>query len=244
MNRVYNNNMSTISVNVSFAFEGDTLFFKDLSCDFTTDAIMFIMGRNGIGKSTFLRILQGELYDGEYIQGSIKLNEVIYNLADKNTQLLLKTTSRLVHQNYNTMLATDFSVANNLSVAQLPYYPSLTALSTTFKYADMLQEVGITPNNQVAALSGGQRQILAIVMALQKPITLLLLDEPTAALDEKNAQMVMNFLTKLTQLHQITIICITHDKELIHTYAQHYFYEIVKNSNGERFMEKRLKNNE
>ncbi len=239
MNLVYKDTMPTISVHISFAFEPNTLFFSNVQCSFTAGSLTFIVGKNGIGKSTFFRILQGKIYQGERVSGSIIIDNVTYDFADKNTHNLLANKVRLVAQNYSTMLASDFSVAVNLGVAQLFCYPSVISLPTSFKYLDMLEEVGITLDKQAAELSGGQKQILAIIMALQKPIKFLLLDEPTAALDEKNTQLVMNFLTKLTQAHNITIICITHDKEVTHAFAQNFFYEIVKNNQGERYIEKR-----
>ena len=238
MNLVYKD---SIHVEISFSFNHSALFFNDLKCDFPENSLTFIIGRNGIGKSTLLRILQGKIHKGEMIQGTIISDGITYNFDDKNTKALLANLTRLVLQNYSNMLALDFSVATNLGAAQLSYYPHLNALPASFKYADMLQEIGITLDKYVSQLSGGQRQILAIVMALQKPIKLLLLDEPTAALDEANARMVMDFLTKLARLYKIIIVCISHDRELIRIYGQNLYYEIVKNNKNERYIEKRQK---
>lgn len=236
----YKNQKHTVALQFSFSFERKHFFFKDAHYECDDHRINFVMGRNGIGKSTFLRILQGKLQANEQVRGTIVFDGRSYDLADKKTQELLRQVSRSVSQNYNTMVALDFSVAQNIGAAQLAMYPDLQPLPAEFKYGDMLRDVGIKFDMPVGQLSGGQRQILAIIMALQKPIQLLLLDEPTAALDETNAQTVMDFLGKLAQLHQITMVCITHDQELIHTYARHQYCEIVKNSAQERHIEKRV----
>ena len=198
------------------------------------------MGPNGIGKSTFLRILQGKINKDEFIKGFIKINENIFDFTNKQTLEFLKNNSRLVAQNYNDMLALDFTVNHNLQAAQFLNYPSFGLLPNSIKYADMLSDIGIKLNTIVNQLSGGQRQVLAIVMALQKHVEILFLDEPTAALDDVNSKMVMSFLNNLIKSCDITIICISHDKELIRNHANESIYEIVKNKDNERSIEKIL----
>ena len=76
-------------------------------------------------------------------------------------------------------------------------------------------------------------------MSLQKPTRVLLLDEPTAALDDKNAKMVMGFLETLLQSTDLTILIICHDKELVEKYAHDYYFEIkVHEKNNHRTIEK------
>ena len=62
--------------------------------------------------------------------------------------------------------------------------------------------------------SGGQRQILSLMMVLQREFDVLLLDEPTATLDEQNARMVFDFLHTLAEA-QITLLVVCHDPELL-----------------------------
>ena len=85
---------------------------------------------------------------------------------------------------------------------------------------DFLKEFNIPLNVPVENLSGGQRQILSILMCLQKPTSILLLDEPTAALDTKNAQLVMSLLKTLQQEKNMLILMICHDPELLE-YSEH-----------------------
>lgn len=83
----------------------------------------------------------------------------------------------------------------------------------------------------VHLLSGGQRQILALLMVLQTPIDYLLLDEPTATLDEENAEMVFEFLQGLTQ-EGLTIFVVCHDKDLVERFLTGQSLHIAKTQLG------------
>jgi ABC-type uncharacterized transport system ATPase component len=63
----------------------------------------------------------------------------------------------------------------------------------------------------MAALSGGQRQIVAFIMIVHKPPKILLLDEPTAALDPASSTTLLSFAKNYARQHQIPILLITHD---------------------------------
>lgn len=62
--------------------------------------------------------------------------------------------------------------------------------------------------------------MLAMLMIAQKPLDLLLLDEPTAALDSKNAHFLMKGIEKLICNTGISVICVSHDQEIVAQYAQ------------------------
>lgn len=141
---------------------------------------------------------------------------------------------KTVAQDVTTMIVNPMTVEENLKLANLPTYPRCKPLSSTINTKTIMHEAHINQLMSVQQLSGGQKQILAITMALQKPTQILLLDEPTAALDEKNTHMVIQFLNTLAQTMDIIIIVITHDKELTQTYAHNRSIIIKKDINETR----------
>ena len=135
------------------------------------------------------------------------------------------------------MLANNFNFIENLQLAQLPEFPHLGSLPKRKPIPPFISHFGIDYTTEVANLSGGQRQILTILMTLQKPLSILLLDEPTAALDDKNADMVVNFLQELLYNDpELTVFIICHDKEIVDKYAGNSFYEIEIQENDSRIV--------
>ena len=209
--------------NLSFHFnqEAEKHFFTDLNVSFEPNGLHFIRGKNGAGKSTLFRIIRGQVFGDEYINGSIEVNNKTYSLSHKERRVLLGNTIRMVAQKFDQMLADQFTFTQNLQLAAMPHYPLLKRFSSDYNIPELIARFGINFDVPVGMLSGGQRQILAILMALQKPTSVLLLDEPTAALDDKNGSMVMAFLNELLRSNKdLTVLIICHDIELVKEYAR------------------------
>jgi len=219
-----------------FRFAKDKpFFFKDLSIVFDSKTINFVRGKNGAGKSTLFRLLQGNITQQEQVAGSIQISDTSYQLETHDHI----DGVRLVHQKFDSMLADQFSFDDNMRFAGIARYPKLASLPDCAPLPDFLQRFGIDHTKPVKLLSGGQRQILAILMVLQKPTKVLLLDEPTAALDEQNTNMVMEFLAELVRTTDVIIIMICHDKELVLRYARDGYCELrVDQDTGLRSIEK------
>ncbi len=225
---------------LTFKFHNQSnYFFHNISLRFEANQLHFIQGKNGSGKSTFFRILQGKIYDNERLEGTLYVNNQKYAIS--NSQFNNKKLTqyiKMVQQKFDTMIADQFTFEQNLQLAQLATYPGLKTLPTNNPFEHILKQFAIDKKKPAHLLSGGQRQILTILMVLQKPTHILLLDEPTAALDEKNAQIVLQFLTFLSQSMGLTILIISHDKELIKTYAQSKYIEIQEHEHGIRTIQK------
>lgn len=212
-------------------------FFNDLNATFEQGKLHFIRGVNGAGKSTLFRLIQGILDQDEIATGTIFIGDKEYALHRNHHYKNRSDDIKIVHQKFDLMLADHLSFSQNLQLANMPRYPRLQGLPSHQLLPNFVQRFGIDMTKPVYLLSGGQRQILSILMALQKPISVLLLDEPTAALDTKNSQMVMAFLHHLLQSTKLTILAICHDKELVSTYAQDGYFEF---SIDDRTMERSL----
>ena len=224
---------------LSFKFDKNAqYFFNDLSIDFAAGKINFIQGKNGVGKSTLFNILQGNIPASSLISGEFELGKQIVSAQQNAIDSNMSYQVKMVQQQFDKMLALNFTFDQNLQIAQLNQYPGLGQLPKVHSVPHIINNFSINRNIPIQLLSGGQRQILSILMVLQKPTKLLLLDEPTAALDEKNADMVMQFLQELIKETDITILVISHDTELVKKYAQGNYYQIVETNNGMRTIEK------
>lgn len=206
--------------NLTFAFESNNNdFFKDIAVSFDEGKVHFIEGDNGVGKSTFFTILRGMTSKTSKLEVSISLQDVLYRAEKNQLPTAFLDRVHMVRQQYDTMLAHKFSVIENLQLANLQRYPSLKALPEAIML-DVLHKMSIDIHRPVYLLSGGQRQLLAILMVLQKPTNVLLLDEPTATLDSQNAQLIMNILHQLAEQLHITMLIICHDKQLVAQYGK------------------------
>lgn len=203
--------------NLSFSFSAKhPPLFEGITFRAHTPSLTFIQGRNGIGKSLLLRIIAGEIHPGERATGSITLHDTRYNLRD-NTHMAhtYRQNVRMVPQKFDLMIADQFSFNENLELARLSAYPGIRKHKGELVIPPAIKNLAIDMHKPAHLLSGGQRQILAITMTLQRQTHVLLLDEPTAALDSQNSRMVIQFLHELTHTTDLIALIITHDHELI-----------------------------
>lgn len=213
--------------NLTFSFNKRAFtFFNNLSLTFSAKSMHFVKGRNGVGKSTLFRLLRAKVGVSEVIKGTVCLNDVCYDLPEMQKEGCYINEIKMVQQKFDQMLADQLTFTENLKLANLPHLPTLSPIPMHEKIPDLISRFNISMETPVFRLSGGQRQILAILMSLQKPTKVLLLDEPTAALDDKNTSMVMQFLGELIESTGLTIIVICHDKEVIEKYAGQGRFEI------------------
>jgi len=212
--------------NVGFSFNKSSKpFFDNFTINFVQGQINFICGKNGIGKSTLLKVLSGQTDSFCHLNGLLKIDDQEYSL--KLSDKILEHVA-MVSQNFNSMLVDNYSFYENLQFALMPKYPSLYNLSDVQPLPAFVDKYKIVYDMPISLLSGGQRQILSILMTLQKSPRILLLDEPTAALDEENAMIVMDFLKNLAMQENITIIAIVHHQDLVQKYANTSYFELYQ----------------
>jgi ABC-type lipoprotein export system ATPase subunit len=199
--------------NLSFKFSNEKEYlFKNFSATFKRNTIHYIIGENGSGKSTFLNLLN---------------KPKMITHSGKQT----KINTSIVSQDYKSMLVLPFTAQENLTFSRMKTHPGMNKMVGENE-KDILEETSIFPMNiPVENLSGGQKQILAISMKLQKNTDVLLLDEPTAALDEKNAKFVFSFLKNLVKEKNVTIFVICHKKKYIQNFRYSTCIEIKKENN-------------
>ncbi len=185
---------------------GKHQLFQNFNLTIQSGEFVLLKGKSGCGKSTLLNMIgllekmdQGEytLFDQENIQPNTK-----------ESKLLLRNKISFIFQNF--ALIDDDTVENNLLIAL--EYTSLSKQEKQTKIEEVLKQVQLEGMNKqkIYTLSGGQQQRVALARCLLKPSELVLADEPTAALDQENKQIVLDLLCTLQKLGK-TVIVASHD---------------------------------
>ena len=202
--------------NVKVVFNENTSMEKvalnDVSVHIQKGDFVTILGGNGAGKSTFFNTITGSL---EVSQGNILLDG--QDITSQKEHVRSKHMGRLF-QNPEHGTASHLSVEENLALA---YSRSRGLFSKAvrkdevdlFKKKLSILDMGLEERLKVpiGLLSGGQRQAVALMMAVLNPPKLLLLDEHTAALDPKSAKKILSITDQLIADHKITALMITHN---------------------------------
>jgi len=172
-----------------------------------------IIGSNGAGKSTLLNVIAGvyEVDEGEiWIDGENVTNQPEYRRA----HLIGR-----VFQDPMIGTAASMTIEENLAMAmkrakRLRLVPGVTAKDRA-RFRELLAVLGLGLENRlqepVGLLSGGQRQALTLLMATISNPKLLLLDEHTAALDPKTAEMICQLTKRIVENRELTVLMVTHD---------------------------------
>lgn len=200
--------------NISVYIDGKEIL-KNITCTITQGDFIVIVGPNGAGKSTFFDMISGKRIAE---QGTILFDGI--DITNLNEQQRAPYISRLF-QNPQMNGVASMTVAQNLALSN--YKGSTVSLANGMAKFPMhiledLKHLNLGSRKiletPMKSLSGGQRQLLAFIMAIAKPPKLFLLDEPTAALDPASATKLLQFAIKWINEHKMTTLLITHDPEL------------------------------
>jgi putative ABC transport system ATP-binding protein len=195
---------------------------------------LVIIGANGSGKSTLLNCLAGSVLP---TSGKIKIDET--NVTRLPEYKRSKWIAR-VFQSPLSGTAPDLTILENFRLAALRTGSKTLSIGINESFKSLVREkiallnMGLENkiNQPTGTLSGGQRQALTLLMAVMNDVKLLLLDEPTAALDPKSAETVLTTANQLISDYKLTAILITHNMKEAFTYGnriiQMYEGEIVR----------------
>lgn len=180
-----------------------------------------LVGSNGSGKSTLLNLLAGTIIPTE---GKILIDGIdVTKYPDyKRSQFVAR-----VFQNPTDGTACDLTILENFRLAALRNARKSLKIGLDSKFEqivkDEVAELGLGLENKLyqtmGSLSGGQRQALCLLMAVMTDLKVLLLDEPTAALDPKSANIVLEIAEKLVRKFEITTVMVTHHLKEAHQYG-------------------------
>ena len=185
---------------------------NDFNLEIKKNDFIIVVGSNGSGKSTLLNILAGVVRINE---GSIFLDDKdISQLKDfKRSRWLAR-----IFQNPLAGTAPDLSILENFRLASIRTGSKGLRIGTDKKFRakvrDRIAVLNLGLENkldrEMGSLSGGQRQALTLLMAIMDETRLLLLDEPTAALDPRTSELIMNLADKVIKEYNLTALLVTH----------------------------------
>ncbi|CDD93156.1 uncharacterized protein BN794_01219 [Coprobacillus sp. CAG:826] len=201
--------------NVSFYYEEKHKILDHISLMFPSHGLVMIEGESGSGKSTLLSLLhhEKEVKEGDILFFHQSLKEM--NEQEKMDYRFF--SCGVVYQDYG--LFSHLSIEENLKMFML-------VINKNEDIPTLLKKVGLSidPKTNVDVLSGGEKQRVAIARSMILTSPILLLDEPTSSLDDKNAFEIMDLLKELSK--KSLIIIVTHDQRMIKQYSdEHYHME-------------------
>jgi cell division transport system ATP-binding protein len=200
-----------ISLSKADIYQKDKLILSDVNFQMDEGDFVFIIGKTGSGKSSFLKTLYAELWL-EKGQGTV----AGYNLHEiKNKEIpYLRRSIGIVFQDFQ--LLTDRDVRRNLEFfLKAMGWEDKTEINN--RIIEVLVQVGLTDilEKMPHQLSGGEQQRLAIARALLNKPKILMADEPTGNLDPEKSLEILRLFLKINAESGTAILMATHDLELI-----------------------------
>ena len=187
--------------------------FDDFNLKIEDGQFVSVVGSNGSGKTSMLNIICGTIpIDG----GSIIVNDV--DITKQKDFIRHRRIGR-VFQDPSKGTCPSMTILENLAIAdnkgRIYGLGRGTNRARIDAYKEMLASVNLgledKLHTKVGALSGGQRQTLALLMATMNPIEFLILDEHTAALDPKTAAKVLEISDQIISENHLTAMMVTHN---------------------------------
>ena len=210
--------ISTLGVqNISKSFDG-VRAIKDLSLELFAGQVHALLGENGAGKSTLVNILGGNIKSDS---GSILYEGKEISIT--NPRISRDLGIAIVHQ--HPILFPDLSVRDNIMLSQNPLLRktrNIDWVSVERQAAEKMERLGVelSLNSLAKELSSADGQMLEIVKALTDDTKVLVLDEPTSALSNREVKNLMIIIEK-AKANQVAILLISHRLDEIFAIADH-----------------------
>ena len=210
--------------------------FRDFNLSIEDGQFVSVVGSNGSGKTSMLNIICGSI---PVDQGTIEIGGVdITNMQEYKRQRRIGR----VYQDPARGTCPHMTILENMSLADNKGKPFNLLPGTNRQrvddYRESLKSLGLgledKMNVKVGVLSGGQRQAMALLMSTMTPIEFLILDEHTAALDPKTAEVIMELTDKVVKEKKLTTIMVTHNLR----YAVEYGDRLLMMHQGQAIMDK------
>ena len=210
--------------------------FEDFGMKIDRGDFVSVIGSNGSGKTSLLNLICGSILP--------EAGQICMNGKDITKEKEYRRNQKIgrVYQNPAFGTCPGMTILENMAIAdhkgkrygfarginkkQISYYRELLS-SLRLGLEEKLE-------TKVGALSGGQRQAMALLMATMTPVDLLILDEHTAALDPKTAEIIMELTHKVVKEKKLTAMMVTHNLR----YAVEYGTRLIMMDKGGIVMDK------
>jgi putative ABC transport system ATP-binding protein len=217
------------SVNEMCLFDGFDLTIED-------DDFISVVGSNGSGKTSLLNIICGSI--------DVDRGQILFNGEDITSQkdFIRQRKIGRVYQDPAKGTCAGMTILENMAIADNKGKPYNLTRNVNKHRIAYYQELLSTLNlgledklhTKVGSLSGGQRQAVALLMSTMTPIEILILDEHTAALDPKTAEVIMELTDQIVREKKVTTIMVTHNLR----YAVEYGNRLIMMHQGNAIIDK------
>ena len=191
----------------------ENCLFQDFSLQIADGEFVSVVGSNGSGKTSMLNIICGSI--------PVESGRLLLDGKDITHLPEYRRYEQIgrVYQNPAMGSCPDLTILENLCLAENKNkrfgFGRAVDRKRAAQFAEMLRPLGLGLEERldvlVGALSGGQRQALSLLMATMTPIRFLILDEHTAALDPKTAEIIMELTDRIVREKGLTAIMVTHN---------------------------------
>ena len=210
--------------------------FQDFNLTIRDHEFVSVVGSNGSGKTSLLNIICGSI---DVDSGNIIVNGT--DITGRKAYLRQRKIGR-VYQDPSKGTCPSMNILENMSLADNKGkgYGLTKGVNKARieEYRESLRQLNLGLEDKlytkVGSLSGGQRQALALLMSTMTPIEFLILDEHTAALDPKTAEIIMELTDKIVREKKVTTIMVTHNLR----YAVEYGDRILMMHQGNAALDK------
>ena len=204
-------NIIVKEINKTFGDNIDRIHvLKGISIDVKKHETAFIVGPSGCGKTTLISIIAGTL---SFDSGTIDiLGHKLHEMSEQEVTRFRAENIGFIFQKFNLM--SSLTCAENVAV---PLYVNRNDHAQALKKAkEALDKVGMLhkADRFPSELSGGQQQLVAIARAIVHNPRIIICDEPTSSLDIDNGMKVLKILKGLAQVHDHSVIIVTHDHRI------------------------------
>ena len=197
------------NINLNYHLNGnDIKVLENINFEIKKNERVAIIGESGSGKTSLLMLMS--CLEKPTTGSIIFNNEDFSKLSEKNKTEIRKTKIGLIFQQF-------YLIPNYSALENVMFPMQINKIKDEQKKAiSLLSEIGLADqkNNLPSELSGGEQQRVAIARAISFGPEIILADEPTGNLDERNTKLVSNLLLDYSKRKKISLVLVTHNMKL------------------------------